>query len=139
MLDPETGNWILTIWNVPSGTAVVDQDGSLLLYSYSATTGRLLCWNSSQCIPPAGPVGSAQQQWRPQVGDLINAQNDTSWTTYPITASSAWTAADVPPRSGFTMNVTIPTGLTPGSISAVLENANRVPEEIFGWSNPGYD
>ena len=35
-LDAATGNWILTLINVPSGVAVTDQDGSLLLYSYNS-------------------------------------------------------------------------------------------------------
>ena len=135
MLDAGTGNWILTIKNVPSGTTVVDQDGNILVYSYSSATGNLLCWNSSQAIPPTGPVGSAQQQWRPPIGATIDALNDTSWTTYPITSSAAWTASDVLPRSGYTMNVTIPKGL--GSISQVLLDSNRMPRQIFGWANPG--
>ena len=148
MLDPKTGNWILTIKNVPSGTATVDQDGSLLIYSYNPATGNLLCWNSSQSIPPAGPVGTAQQQWRPPVGATIDALNDSSWTTYPIpydyTAmflggggppQLGWSDNQVRPRSGYTMNVTMQPGLS--GISAVLLDDNRVPQQIFGWSNPG--
>ena len=135
MLDAQTGNWILTLKNVPGGTAVTDQDGSLLLYSYNSATGNVLCWNSSQSIPPPGPTGTDQQQWKPRIGTTIDAQNDTSWTTYPLPASGAWTAADVPPRSGYTMNVTIPKGL-PGSISKVVQDDNRVPQEIFGLNVP---
>jgi outer membrane protein assembly factor BamB len=146
MLDAGTGNWILTIKNVPSGTSVVDQSGDLLIYSYNSANGNLLCWNSSQCIPPAGPVGTAQQQWRPPIGATIDALNDTTWTNYPIpvdfTATMfgggapqpAWSANQVRPRSGYTMNVTIQSGLV--GISQVLLDNNRVPQEIFGWSNP---
>ncbi len=73
MMDAESGNWIMTLKNVPGGTAVVDQDGSLLRYSYNPTTGNLLCWNSSQSIPPAGPTGTSQQQWKPPVGQIVDA------------------------------------------------------------------
>jgi hypothetical protein len=79
-LDASTGNLMLTLTNVPSGTSVTDQDGSLLRYSYTASTGNLLCWNSSQAIPPLGPLGTNQQQWKMRFGATINAVNDTSWT-----------------------------------------------------------
>ena len=82
MLDADTGNWIMTLKNVPGGTAVTDQDGSLLRYSYNAATGRILCWNSSQSIPPASPTGTGQQQWKPSEGATIDAVNDTRWTQW---------------------------------------------------------
>lgn len=136
MLDADTGNWILTIKNVPGGTSVVDQDGSLLLYSYSAATGNLLCWNSSQSIPPASPTGTAQQQWKPRIGATIDAVNDTSWTQWGPSTGAAntrtpWTYADIAPRSGYTMNITIAKNL-PGSIARVLQDDNRVPRIILG-------
>jgi len=56
MLDANTGNWVLTLTHVPSGTSVTDQDGSPLLYSYNSATGRFLCWNVSQSIPPPSPT-----------------------------------------------------------------------------------
>ncbi len=140
MLDASTGNFIMALKNVPSGTSAVDQDGSLLLYSYNPVNGNLLCWNSSQAIPPAGPTGTAQQQWKIPVGMIIDAQNDTTWTNYqPIPTVSGlpvWSPNQVRPRSGYTMNVTIPKGLNPGSISNVLRDSNNVPRQIFGWSNP---
>ena len=37
MLDANTGNWILTLKNVPGGTSVTDQDGSQLRYSYNCS------------------------------------------------------------------------------------------------------
>jgi outer membrane protein assembly factor BamB len=147
MLDAETGNWIMTLKNVPGGTAVVDQDGSLLRYSYNANTGNLLCWNSSQSIPPAGPSGTSQQQWKPRVGATIDAVNDTSWTVFgPVV--NQWDAIDILPRSGYTMNVTIEKGLpvappsltgglpSPGAGSLnVVQDKDRVPRYIFGFRN----
>ena len=132
MLDSETGNLILTLKNVPSGTAVTDQDGSLLRFSYNSASGTVLCWNSSQSIPPLGPgYGTNGQQWKPRLGATIDAVNDTSWTAFGAPAGSTWTLADVAPRSGYTMNCTTQRGL-PGSITAVLLDKDRVPRIILG-------
>jgi YD repeat-containing protein len=134
MLDPTTGNLILTLKNVPSGTSSTDQDGSLLRYSYNATSGNLLCWNSTQAIYPGGPTGTAQQVWHPPVGAVIDAVKDTQW----MNASTTWgtgfeqsikDALQVP-HSGYTMNVTIPAGLK-GSMT-ILRDDDRVPKQIFG-------
>jgi len=136
MMDAATGNLILTIINVPSGTAVTDQDGSLLRYSYSATTGKLLCWNTSQAIPPQGPTGTGQQQWHPIMGQVLDAINETTFASWGMGrgggGNSAFEANDIYPRSGYTMNLTIEKGL-PG-ISSVLQDDNRVPKMIFGSS-----
>ena len=126
MLDALTGNWILTLKNVPGGTATTAADGSLLLYSYNGQKGQLLCWNSSQSIPPLGAVSSEAQQWKPRVGATIDAVNDTSWTvigpwnTTVDQGGSSWTAADVAPRSGYSLNVTTPK--LAGSIVRVLDD-----------------
>jgi outer membrane protein assembly factor BamB len=131
-IDAATGNWMMTMKNVPSGTAVTDQDGSLLRYSYNANTGNLLCWNSTQAIPPLGPIGTNQQQWRLHIGGTIDAVNDTSWLQ--VGPSGVNTIDTIQPRSGYTMNITIQKNL-PGSIS-ILQDANRVPKEIVGIYKP---
>jgi len=141
------GNFRLKLINVPSGTAVTDQDGSLLRYSYNPTTGNLLCWNSSQSIPPLAPLGTNQQQWKMRFGATIDAVNDITWTnvgpgfiTSPTTNTSV-PATAIRPRSGYTMNVTVPKNLpgsiivTPGYDEAtfdVLQDDKRVPKMIFG-------
>jgi hypothetical protein len=132
MLQGDTGNWILTLVNVPSGTAVTDQDGSLLRYSYNAATGNLLCWNSSQSIPPSAPYGSGQQQWKLLLGSTIDAVNDQNWTKMGVLSSAIglYDKTDILPRSGYTMNVTVAKNL-PG-ITSVLQDVNRVPKMIFG-------
>ena len=140
MLDATTGNLILTITNVPSGTAATDQQGDLLIYSYNANTGTFLCWNSTQAIYPSGPTGTNQQMWRPQTGMVINAVNDTAW----VNASTTWGTSLTPllkealktPHSGYSMNVTDPSlrGL-PGSMTILTDN-QREPKQIFGRSNP---
>ena len=134
MLDANTGNWVMSLKNVPGGTSVTDQNGNILLYSYSATTGRFLAWNVSQSIPPPGPTSSAQQQWEPRTGAVIDAVNDTSWWAYgpsylPRDTNEVWYADDILPRSGYTMNVTGPTGL-PTSMR-ILQDGNKVPKLIF--------
>jgi outer membrane protein assembly factor BamB len=135
-LDAATGNLIFTLKNVPGGTAVTDQDGSLLRYSYNAAAGNILCWNSSQSIRPAGPTGSNQQQWKPPQGGVIDAVNDTTWTVIGPSGPSEtelWTANDILPHSGYTMNVTSASlkGL-PGTITAILQDEYHVPKQIFG-------
>jgi hypothetical protein len=132
MLDANTGNLILTLINVPGGFTVTDQDGSLLRYSYDPVAGQLLCWNSSQTIPPASPTGTGFLQWKPRTGAVIDAQNDTSWTQGGPNPPF-WGAADILPRSGYTLNVTAPAGL-PGGINQVVVNDNRVPQEVIGSS-----
>jgi len=151
MIDSSTGNVILTIKNLPRGTAATDQDGSLLLYSYDPTKGQFLCWNSSKAIYPGGPTSSGEQVFRPALGAVIDAQNDIAW----VNASDTWgrnlddllKEAIKTPHSGYTMNVTsdslknlagssIPT--SPGAITSgrimILQDSQRVPKQIFGTS-----
>ena len=137
-LDAATGNWILTLINVPSGIAVTDQDGSILIYTYNSATGNILCWNSSQAIPPLGPVGTNQQQWKMRFGATIDAVNDTSWIQV---GPSGDTTAQELVHSGYSMNITIQAGLpfsggfgaSASGISAVLQDENRVPKQLFGY------
>jgi hypothetical protein len=105
ILDAATGNWIMTLINVPGGTSVTDEDGNLLRYSYNRNTGNILCWNISQSIPPGGITGTAQQQWRPRIGGVVDAVNDTTWVGYRSSSVPDYVADT--PRSGYTMNVTI--------------------------------
>jgi len=151
MIDPSTGNLILTLKNVPRGTAVTDQDGSLTIWSYNPTEGQFLCWNSSKAIYPGGPTSSGEQVFRPAVGAVIDAVADTAW----VNASTTWgTRLDdlnkealKTPHSGYTMNVTsdslknlagssIPTspGATVSGRIMILQDDERVPKQIFGTS-----
>ena len=132
MLDANTGNWIMSLKNVPGGATITDQDGSILRYSYNSGTGNFLAWNTSQSIPPVGPTGTGQTQWEPRIGATIDAVNDTTWTEYGPLGGwiTGWSEDDILPRSGYTMNVTGPTGL-PGAIT-VLQDENREPRMIFG-------
>jgi len=147
MLDANTGNWILTLKNVPGGTSVTDEQGDLLLYSYNRNTGNFLCWNSSQSIPPSGPTGTPQQQWKPPEGSVIDAVNDNSWTVLGPNpnAEVPYTASDILPRSGYTMNYTdsslkglpVPSSASGLSGLNVLQDKNNVPKEIVLSNFPG--
>ena len=136
-LDPSTGNVIFSMINVPSGTAVTDQDGDLLRYTYNAATGNILCWNCSQIVGPGSPVSSLQQQWKPPNGAVFDAVNDTIWTKFGPNklGQVEWTAQDVLPRSGYTMNVSSSSlANLPGGITAILQDDTGVPKQIFGSS-----
>jgi hypothetical protein len=124
MLDANTGNWIMSLINVPGGTASLGQDGSILRYSYNAATGNILCWNSSQSIGPSSPIGTGQAQWKPRVGATLDAVNDTTWTKYGLFSDAD--INDIGPRSGYTMNVTGPKGLP--ALSTILRDQNNVPK-----------
>lgn len=151
MLDSTTGNVILTLKNVPSGTSATDQDGSLLVYSYNSAKGQFLCWNSSKAIYPGGATSSGAQVFRPAVGAVIDAVNDTAW----VNASTTWGASFDPllqtalktPHSGYTMNVTsdqfksLPAASSAGAPGTtvtgsmqIVQDAQRVPKQIFGSS-----
>ena len=122
MLDASTGNWILTLTNVPSGTQITDQDGNILIYSYNAATGNFLCWNSTQAIPFWNPgTNTGEQTWRPPVGATINAVNYQPFLSYGLplgsstnTGGGLWNISDEY-HSSYSMNVTMPQlkGLTP--------------------------
>ena len=149
MLDPSTGNWIMTLTGVPSGTQITDAQGDILIFSYNAATGTIVCWNSTQAIPFVAPgTSTLEQQWRPQVGSTISATNDQQWLSYGLplgssanTGSGLWTVADEY-HSSYSMNVSMPSlvGLNPGSITAVISDDQRNPREILGWTftGPGY-
>jgi hypothetical protein len=79
MLASTTGHLILILKNVPSGTGASDENGDLLRYTVNTATGNVLCWNSIQAIYSGGVTGTSQQQWKPRIGGVIDAVNDTSW------------------------------------------------------------
>jgi outer membrane protein assembly factor BamB len=138
MLDATTGNLILTLINVPGGTAATDENGDLLKYSYNANTGTILCWNSSQAIYPGGVTGTGQQQWKPRLGGVIDAVNDTSWLngTWSASLGQQINQALTKPHSGYTMNVTDASLKNlPGSLAGVVTD-NRVPKVLLGTNFP---
>jgi outer membrane protein assembly factor BamB len=136
MLDANTGNWVMSLAHVPGGTTITDQDGSILRYSYNGNTGNILAWNSTKSIGPPSPTGTGEQQWEPRIGHTIDAVNDSSWYDWgPRGGTSPIDITDILPRSGYTMNVTGPTGLP--SLAAVVQDENKVPKLLVFRSLPG--
>jgi len=97
MFDAWTGQYILTIQGVPSGTQILSNNlygasqrgmGDVLVYAIDSTTTppSLVVWNSSKCIPtnPNGPTGGSTGtnawQWRPvsYAGSVLNATGESS-------------------------------------------------------------
>ncbi len=90
MFDAWTGNYILSIAGVPSGSILLSNNfygstpkgaGDVLVFSLNANARTLQLWNSSKCIPKLGDTGTNYWQWRPYqfVGQTLNA---TGVTTY---------------------------------------------------------
>jgi outer membrane protein assembly factor BamB len=129
-INPDNGNYLFKIVNVPSGIAATDEGGSLMLYSYNPATGNLLGWNNTQAILPSGPTGVGQVTWSPGQGATYDAVNDTTWLKAGPSASIMWD--DILPHSGYTMNVTIAKDLAP--LWYVMRDTNRVPKMVMGMT-----
>jgi len=114
MFDAWTGQYMLSIQNVPSGTIMLDNNwfpntpkgpGDVMVYGVSPT-GLLTIWNSSKTIPtlanfPNGSsIGTDAWQWRPAnlLGDVLNAVGNStfflySFNNYTTVSNLAGTAA----------------------------------------------
>ncbi len=85
MYDAWTGNWILDIANVPSGTLAFGPRGEILVYSIDPVTNMLSMWNSTRCIEPPSIVaqasaGTSAWTWRPRMGATLNGTDGVQWT-----------------------------------------------------------
>jgi hypothetical protein len=97
MYDAWTGQYMLSLTNVPTGTMVLDNfwggPGNILIYSLNSTTGTLSMWNSSRTLLPLTPeslnpasaginalVGQNPFTWRPEnyLGQTLDAQGVTT-------------------------------------------------------------
>jgi hypothetical protein len=115
MIDPDTGNWICTLYNVPSSgvqfapsTMHTDPNGNILIYNLNTATanGYLSMWNSTDAVNyPANnnytttPGEAFYWMWRPPVGQYVNAA-----------------------KYGYDWNVSIPASIVGGSIAWVGDN-----------------
>jgi hypothetical protein len=86
MYDAFTGDWILDVQNVPSGTMVYGPNGEILIYTLTGATNRLTLWNSSKALEatmsgdwyyrPVGPVnGTKGYEWNVTVPDMPGSQS----------------------------------------------------------------
>ncbi len=121
--DPMTGLWLFNMTNVPSGTKVYADDGSINIYVLDATNKWIALWDSS--ADPEGPLvresgtGTNAYQYRP-IGK--NADMSTAY---------AW-------------NVTIPSSIPEGSSirkvipgEMVLVSTPTTPM-YMGWGSIDY-
>lgn len=83
MYDAYTGDWMLDIVGVPSGSLVVGNRGELLIYTINAANNFMTMWNSTKAI---FPTGDTAWRWQPTP------------TTVNVTAGYQWnvTIPDVP-------------------------------------------
>ena len=83
MYDAFTGDWILDLTGVPSGSMVMGQNGEILIYTISAAQNRMTLWNSTKAIYP-----TIDTSWRWMI----------SPTTVNVTAGFQWNVSipDVP-------------------------------------------
>ncbi|MCL5876970.1 MAG: PQQ-binding-like beta-propeller repeat protein [Candidatus Bathyarchaeota archaeon] len=86
MYDAFTGDWILDVQNVPSGTMIYGENGEILIYTLSGATNILTLWNSSKALEatmsgdwyyrPVGPVnGTKGYEWNVTVPDIAGTQS----------------------------------------------------------------
>ena len=86
MYDAFTGDWILDVINVPSGTMIFGENGEILIYTLSGATNILTLWNSSKALEatmsgdwyyrPVGPVnGTKGYEWNVTVPDMAGTQS----------------------------------------------------------------
>ncbi len=104
--DAMTGDWLYNFTNVPSGTVMTGPSGEILILTVNLANGYMTLWNSSAVVGARGGaygVPMAWNEWRPW-GRNINA-------TGPVPVSPETPTG----YSGYSWNVTIPTGL-PGSV-----------------------
>jgi outer membrane protein assembly factor BamB len=109
--DAFTGDWVVTLVDVPSGTRVTGPKGEILIYNVNLNAGYMTLWNATN-IPEmySSTLYSSMGwgQWRPY-GKTINASGTTGVT--PTTPFGL---------TGYQMNVSIPTDL-PGSVQAIFQ------------------
>jgi hypothetical protein len=72
LIDAFTGDYVLTLVNVPGGTTVRGENGEILRYSMSTSADTMKVWNSTAAIGMAGPTGTDSAQYRPWVGATLD-------------------------------------------------------------------
>jgi hypothetical protein len=90
MFDAFTGNYILSINNVPSGYMKMGPSGEILIYTLNTAGHWLSMWNSTLAIPPLGPTGTNAWQWRPNqfLGQTLDGTAGIQWNVTGNTAPS---------------------------------------------------
>jgi outer membrane protein assembly factor BamB len=118
--DPMTGNYLYTLYGLPSGTTINGPNGELLIYTLNQANGWMTLWNSTDIPALYGSteIGSMGfGQWEPE-GKVVNATGLTGTTINSVSAPSVLTPLGI---NGYMWNVSIPKGL-PGSVISVLDD-----------------
>jgi len=118
--DPFTGDWVYTLYGVPSGTTAYGPMGELLIYTVNQANGWMTTWNSSNipALYASTEVGSmGWGQWQP-MGKIVNATGKDGVTLNNQPYQSSLTPFGL---NGYQQNVTIPKGL-PGSVQSLLDD-----------------
>jgi hypothetical protein len=112
--DPFTGEYLFTIYNVPSGTKGVGSKGEYLKYTVGGgtTSNRawIALWNFSR-IPSMTTV--AQSLWG-SIDSPTFVQDTNFWQWRPVTALNSADHKQHNGTYGYSWNVTLPAGI-PGS------------------------
>ena len=97
LYDAFTGNYICKIENTSrQGTMVYGKDGSILYFRIDTNNDRLTCWNTSRALWVREFTTNTYWMWRPYLNHTFDG------------------------NEGFSLNVSIPAGLT-GGIEAIVE------------------
>jgi outer membrane protein assembly factor BamB len=126
--DPFTGDYVYTLYGIPSGTQVYGPKGEILIYTVSTSGNYMTLWNSSN-IPwlyaDRDYASMSWGQWQP-MGKTVNATGYANVTTGGKLFGSMFGTPYIAPTTplglnGYQWNKTIPTGL-PGGVIAVLDD-----------------
>ncbi len=77
MYDAFSGDFILTVTGVPSGSMIFGPSGEILIYTLSGAANTLSLWNSTLAI---NPTIDSTWSWRPAAGATVNGTAGVQWT-----------------------------------------------------------
>jgi hypothetical protein len=145
MYDAFTGDWLLDVQNVPSGTMIYGDNGEILIYTLTGAANTLTMWNSSKALEltmsgdwyyrPVGPAnGTKGYEWNVTVPDMAGTQSILKIKDGIIYARATYT--DGPPGGSKVGDVAYDVGAItkdasgtyPTSISNLWAPVNRTYE-----------
>jgi outer membrane protein assembly factor BamB len=123
--DPFTGDYVYTLYSIPSGPIAYGSHGELLIYTVNLAAGYMTLWNSSN-IPALYAsreyLSMGWGQWQP-MGKTVNATGPASVTLGGQPYRPYFLPLNI---SGYMWNVTIAGRLgqrsVPGSVQSVLDD-----------------
>lgn len=113
--DIQTGEWVYSMTDVPSGTTKYGPNGQIFRYNVNIRAGWMTLWNSSRVVQPFNSGGSRDGSWQREVGR--NSDHIFDATT------------------GIEWNITLPSGLE-GSVNAILDD-RIIGTTAGGWTGMG--